>query len=234
MGNLSKKSKSIFVLDLIVCLLFSVCFFLVPFKKDASTIISFFFGITSIIYSGYIIEKVVNYDGPLKSKFYGFPLIKVAYLYVIAQVVFSLIIFIVSFFLKVPVWIPIVISIVLLGCAIMGSIIMEEVKEVIQEVERTVVVDTKNMTELKSLASSVLSVYQNKELLKPLEKLSEEFKYSDPVSTDQSKPLEEELRTKLNQLYGTVNNDESEVTELIQTINRLLVERNRVCKETKK
>ena len=70
-------------------------------------------------------------------------------------------------------------------------------------------------------------------LKKKLNSLSEKFRYSDPVSCDELKELEERLRTEVSELEALANTDTAKATELVYTIALHLADRNRRCKELK-
>ena len=70
-------------------------------------------------------------------------------------------------------------------------------------------------------------------LKKKLNSLSEKFRYSDPVSCDELKELEERLRTEVSELEALANTDTEKAAELAEKIILHLADRNRRCKELK-
>ena len=71
------------------------------------------------------------------------------------------------------------------------------------------------------------------ELKKPLEKLADSFKYSDPVSSDDLAGVEENLQTQVKKLAALVNTDKDAARMQITEVFNLLADRNRQCKELK-
>ena len=67
-----------------------------------------------------------------------------------------------------------------------------------------------------------------------LKKLSDEFKYSDPVSSESLGPVEQELEGLVEKLQMAVSSGNSdEIRRLSNETSRVLAERNRLCKLNK-
>lgn len=70
-------------------------------------------------------------------------------------------------------------------------------------------------------------------LKKQLAKLAEKFRYSDPVSCDELTAIEDQLKCEVKELESLVNTDVAAATNKAQSIEILLADRNRRCKEYK-
>ena len=67
-----------------------------------------------------------------------------------------------------------------------------------------------------------------------LDKLAEEFRFSDPVSSDAIKDAEYELRCCIDELQRAVSENRSvDIPELCRKTSLVLAERNRLCKLNK-
>ena len=72
------------------------------------------------------------------------------------------------------------------------------------------------------------------EIKEKLEKLSEQFKFSDPVSGESTNEIEEKINHMLSELKSYIEgNHFDEANTLIQKISSAMKERNRICKATK-
>lgn len=81
---------------------------------------------------------------------------------------------------------------------------------------------------------NVVDSAKDSAIKKELEKLAEKFRYSDPISSTATKPLERDISEKIIELRQTVQNaDNEQVTEKINEIRNLLNDRNRICKMNK-
>ena len=67
-----------------------------------------------------------------------------------------------------------------------------------------------------------------------MQELADEFKYSDPVSSEALKEVEENLKRSVGQLQGAVlNSAVNEIADLCRKVSIELSERNRLCKLNK-
>ena len=173
------------------------------------------------------------FDGSsVKSKFYGFPLARVSTIYLIAQLVLSLIFMVASKW--VPAWIPVVLFALLLGAAAIGFIAAEGVRD---EVERQDVVHKANVTTMRTLQSKavfVASQCEDAETKKALDTFAEALRFSDPVSSDALTDIEENLTGLVEELGNAVLDKDFEAARtLCAKASTLLADRNRMCKLNK-
>ena len=74
----------------------------------------------------------------------------------------------------------------------------------------------------------------DKEKLKRMQKLAEDFRYSDPVSNEALKSVENDLEILVSELQNAVSSgDNTQITALCGKISTVLTERNRLCKLNK-
>ena len=87
----------------------------------------------------------------------------------------------------------------------------------------------------KQRADDINSAFADSEIKAILEKLAEEFRYSDPVSSDETKEIEAVIAEKIRVLKDSLatDSDESLKAKIVE-IKRSLADRNRICKATKR
>ena len=91
------------------------------------------------------------------------------------------------------------------------------------------------MRALQSKAAALPARCEDAEAKSALEKLAEEFRYSDPVSAPALADLETDMAAMMEELSAAVTDgDNAAVLALCKKISATLAERNRLCKLNKK
>lgn len=91
------------------------------------------------------------------------------------------------------------------------------------------------MLTLRSLVYPLAEQCDDGNVKEVLQALADEFKYSDPVSSDALKEIEAELEKQVSELQTAVSEvRNSEIVTLCKRVNNTLVERNRLCKINKR
>ena len=94
--------------------------------------------------------------------------------------------------------------------------------------------DVAAMRALQSRSTALVSRCENAELKADAQKLSDAFRYSDPVTNDATKDAEHELSACMDELERAVlDNDTESARVLIKRAAAQLAERNRLCKLNK-
>lgn len=230
---MNKKVKSFIAVYAIVLVLWSVIFFVVPFEKNVPSVISYIFSVISIAAGLWITNYSFSMGENIKSKVYGFPVFRVGAVYAAAQIIFTLIIAVIGSFAAVPVWITVVVSIVFAGLAAIGVIAADNARDVITQQESEDKARQKNVKRFRLDMESIVDKCSDAELKKKLAKLSEEFKYSDPVSNDELAEIENRITDEIAVLDGLVCSDAAAASEKTDEIARMLADRNRRCKAMK-
>ena len=231
---MTKNEKRVVIVDAIVLVMFLVIAFVVPFRMNAVFWISLVFGVLAIGVQLYVLKSAFAKGEDIRSKFYGFPIAKIGIAYMAVQVVLSLVFMILAKFLDVPVWIPVIGYILILGIAALGFIAADATRDEVEHLDNKLVVDTECMQSLRSIVYPLAGQVKDTETKKVLENLADEFKYSDPVSSEAIKEIESELTELVSELQkAVVDGDNSAVKELGKKISVALTERNRLCKLNK-
>lgn len=219
----------------IVLFVYILLFALVPFQKSTATWIVFVFSIISIASGFFVIKYAFNDEGDLKSKIYGVPIARIGILYPCIQVAFSFVFFAVGAFASVPYWIVLLLSVILLAAAAIGVIATSAAKTVIEDAESKIENVTGKVKLFNLNIGSIVNLSNDEEVKKELSKLSEAFRFSDPVSSEETEEIEAKIETELDELRILSGKDEKEKTlEKIKEVSNLLSERNRLCKAFKK
>ena len=232
--KLGKKSKSVIAIYAILLVVYIVAFLIIPFNKIAASWISFAFTIIAIAGSLLIFNFAFNAKETLVSKIYGYPIFRVGAVYALAQLVIGVVICAISAVIAVPYWVALLVSVILLGAAAIGVIITDNTRDLVEEVDESVNVDTKNVTRFQIDIAGIVDICENTEVKADLEKLNELFRFSDPVTNDETREVEESIKTMLAELKTIVaDGSTDDINALIKRITNTLNERNRICKASK-
>lgn len=218
-----------YIVDGIIFVLFTVIAFAPPFTRTGSFWLGYVFGVIAIAYQIYVF-KISFQKGPdAKSKFYGFPIAKIGVMYLAAQLIVSLLEMILA--KHIPVWVGVVINAILLGLALIGCITADIMRDEIVRQDVNIKTDVKNMRVLQSQTASFVTMCQNTDIKRILQDLADEFKYSDPVTSENTKEIEIELKFLVSEIQRALVDGDMKVVEGFCMRTKVsLAERNRVCK----
>ena len=198
---MSKNKLRFYVAIAIIFVVLTVIAFALPLAKTATFWISYIFAVIALAVQIYAYPKAFEGES-VKSKFYGFPIARITTIYLIAQLVLSLICMLAGKW--VPVWIPLILSVVMLGAAAVGFIAAEGMRD---EVERQDVVHKANVGTMRALQSKAVFITNQCEdasTKKALDAFAEALRFSDPVSSDALADIEENL-TGLTRITPPLN-----------------------------
>lgn len=211
----------------ILLVVFSVIAFVAPFEKTAVFWFAYIFGVIALAYQLYVFKIAFSGEG-IKSKFYGFPIARIGFIYLVVQLIVSLIEMILSDVM--PVWLMIIINVIIMAFALVGCIATDAMKKEIERQDVKLKKDVSNMRALQSLSVALVGQC-NENVKKQVQDLADEFRYSDPVTSDATAEFENELSEVMNELQKSIiDNDDEAVKSLCVRGTGLLAERNRICK----
>ena len=233
MMKLSKNAVRFLIFIGLALLVFNVIAFVVPFAKTGTFWIGYLFGTISILGQIAVMKLAFNGTTTVRSKFYGFPVARIGIIYAVVQVLLS--IFLMALAAYIPAWIPVVIFIILFAIAAAGLAASDTVREEVVRQDAKIVEDVKTMRNLQSKMNMLVSQSDcNEEVKSALSSLSEEIKYSDPVSGKATKELEQELLFDIEELQKVVvDGDNESALKICKKAMGILAERNRLCKLNK-
>ena len=229
---MSKNELRRYIILAVIFAVFSVVAFAAPFEKNTVFWVSYVFGVLAIVFQVYVFKVSFAEDGDTKSKFYGFPIARVGVIYLVVQLTLSLIQMIAANHLKS--WVSIIVNILPVAFAVIGTVAADAVREEVVRQEEQVKTDISMMKYLRSSVAALEGLCQDEALKKSIVKLAEEFRYSDPVSNDETAAAEIELKDRIDDLQKALidgNNDEAE--KLCKVIMFKLTERNKIAKDSK-
>ena len=222
---------------LIALVAFTVLVFVIPFEgadlvdRSGNFWLSYCFALAAFGAQWYATFVCIKNESA-KSRFYGFPLIRVATLYLVVQLLLSLVFMILGNL--VPIEIPVVLYIPLLCAAAVGLIQVNAMRETIEKMDEQLKVDVAAMRALQSQTRAIAEQCDDEELRPTLKALAEELQYSDPKSSAAVAPMEAELKELVAELHRSVlDGDTVAARHLCKKASQTLNERNRICKLNK-
>ena len=232
---MNKIQKSLISVCVIIFVVLSVLYFAIPFPKNGASWIAYIACVIAVVFGWFTANIAFKGTETLRSKVYGFPVFRIGYIYLIAQVIFTVILCLINIVYLVPAWISVVISVIFLAMALAGVIITDNVRDTIEKVDEETETETKKVTYFKLDIASVVDMCNDSELKKKLNILSDKFRYSDPVSCDELMGIENKISDEIEKLRDIViENNRGAAEEKISYITNLLEDRNRKCKALKK
>jgi hypothetical protein len=212
----------------VLFIVLTVIAFAAPFAKTSVFWIAYLFAVVAIVYQIYIFKVSFSGEGDVKSKFYGIPIANVGIVYLIAQLIVSLLEMILA--LWMPFWVALILDVVITAIAIVGCIAADVMRDEIVRQDESLKKNVANMRSLQSMTASLAGQITNPDIKKVVQNLAEEFKYSDPVSSEQTLDIEAELREQALELQkALIDGDDQSGKELANKMLANLKERNRLC-----
>ncbi len=229
--NNTKKGAITLVIALVIFVLIA---FLVPFPRNGVFWTGFIFGVIAILAQALIWSIAFKGAESARSKFYGIPIARIGTIYLIVQLILSLIAMFLSWVPVIPAWPFILVFLIIMGVVALGTIAADVTREEIERQDVQIKRDVSNMRELQSLGRSLVSSCEDKSLLSQVQKLSDDLRYSDPVSSEATAESEAELNRLLTELQTALfDGDTSGAAGLCKQTQAVLAERNRICKLNK-
>lgn len=225
---MSKNKVRGYVTLAVLLVVLSVIAFAAPFAKTAVFWLAYVFAGIAIVYQIYVFRISFSDEGDVKSKFYGFPIVRVGVIYLIVQLVFSLLEM--AFAAIFPVWVAVIVNVFPIAFAVVGCIAADIVRDEIARQDGQLKKDVSNMRALQSMSAALVGQCNDVDLKETIQNVADEFKFSDPVSSEQTKDLEQELQSQMNEIQNAiVDGDSASVKILCGKILGSLAERNRIC-----
>ena len=216
----------------VVLVVYNVLAFALPFPKTAVFAVSYLFTTIAILEQIYVIRTAFYRGEGVKSKFYGFPIAKLGVIYLAVQLIAGLVFMALG--LIVPVWLPLALYVVLLGVAAAGFVAADAARDEVVRQEVKLEKDVSRMREFQAKGRALVALNQVSEAARPLEKLAENLRFSDPVSSEALTEIEDQLAECLAQLQEAVSAQKTEqILSVCQEAEHILAERNQLCKLSK-
>lgn len=230
--KLSKGKFQTILILAISLLAYLVLAFAIPFAKTAVFWLALTFTLAAFGVQVYVLKLSFEKGKDARSKFYGFPIARIGIVYLIVQIVLS---FLFMALAKVcPVWGAVVVFALLLAAAAVGVIAADAMRDEVERQDAQLKTDVAAMRALQSRAAALVSRCEDAELKADAQKLSDAFRYSDPMTNNTTRYAEHELSAGMDELERAVlDNDTESAKVLIKRAAAQLAERNRLCKLNK-
>lgn len=218
----------------IAALVFIILALVIPFAKPAASWVMFAFSLLSLVLGLAISLYAFGKSETLVSKYYGFPVFRIGFLYTALQVIFTVVIFVIGAFVDLPAWVGIVISVLLLGLAAIGVIAVDNARDYVEEINVKTASSTKTVTKFNIDIADIMDLCKNDVIREPLQKLVTKFRYSDPVSSPATEEKERGIEAALEKLRELISSDDEQQTlAQIESVSNLLNSRNRISESSK-
>ena len=218
--KLSKGKFQTILILAIVLAAYLLLAFVIPFTKTAVFWLALVFTLAAFGLQLYVLKLSFTKGKDARSKFYGFP-IALSFLFMaIAKFCAA--------------WIAVIVFALLLAVTAVGVIAADAMRDEVERQDAQLKADVAAMRALQSRSTALVSRCENAELKADAQKLSDAFRYSDPVTNDATKDAEHELSACMDELERAVlDNDTESARVLIKRAAAQLAERNRLCKLNK-
>lgn len=227
-----KEKKGVLVLALLF-VVYTLIVLAVPFAKGGMFWLTYLFTAAAFGVQVYVFKLSFEKEKGAKSKFYGFPIARIGVLYLAVQLVLGLVF--IALAAVAPVWLALVLYLALLAAAAVGVVATDSIRDEVERQDTQLKADVAAMRALQSQAAALPARCEDATARAALEKLADEFRYSDPVSAPALTDLETDMAAIMEELSAAVTDgDNAAVLALCKKISATLAERNRLCKLNKK
>ncbi len=206
----------------ILFVLISVIVFAAPIIKTAAFWISYTFTVIAFAAQIMIWKVAIGHRKSLKSKFLGFPVVYIGFVYLAIQIV-SLAVFLL--FPTLPFWSAVITCIVIVGISSTCMIASDVGRDEIERVSAKVQEKTFYMKDLQSAVELLSNEESDTATKSALIQLSEKIRYSDPMGDEHVADIEEQITAKIASLRFSEDKAKD-----INELNSLLDERNKKIK----
>ena len=222
MGFNKKKGISA-VAVLLVLSIFNAVAFLLPIEHTLTFWLGYSFATVAAVLM--LVSLIFLFDSAYKEKmFFRLPLVKLAWVYFILQT--GIAAWEITGF-SVPYLPALITNSCLTGFFIIALLASSAAGEAIEKQDAHIAQKTLFLKNIQGIISSIKTT--DEELSEKLKKLSEDFRFSDPMSHSMLGELEQQIEAKVVMLKSEIK-DKEKATESIECISDLLSERNQKCR----
>ena len=226
-----KTIRSILMLALLL-IAYHLIIFVLPFDRELNFWVSYGFTLAAFaeVYASYYISSV--YPRSAKSRFYGFPILRIGFIYASVQFVLGLV------FMVLGEWIAweavLLIQAIALIAAALGLIVTDSYADNIMEQDNKLRKSVSLMRTVHAKLHQMVDFCDDAEAAAAVKALAEEVRFSDPVSSAATASAEADLVAAVDALQGAVaDNDVPVIKDLCRKTSATLADRNRICKLNK-
>lgn len=229
---MKKDTLRAVVVAIAVLVMYNIVAFMIPFAKTAVFWVSWGFTLAAfaVVAGAIYIAFVQKPDA--RSRFYGFPIARLAVIYGAVQLVLSFVFMAIG---GITAWWVAVIAYTLELClAVIGLVTTEASRDEIQKQDSKLKKDVSAMRAIQSKANQLPSMCEDADAAAAVKAFAEELRFSDPVSSEAIADAEADLAAAVDQLQAAVvDGDAEQIKVLCRKAGAVLAERNRLCKLNK-
>ncbi len=225
--NISKNKRLSLLAACIILALFHVVAFVIPFVRGKLFWTGYGFSTLAILLTVCVSFYALGHEG-LKSKFYGWPLLSLAWRYATVQLIAGLLEMAVP---SVPFPLALVFNTVLLAGCLIGLIGTGISKNEIERIDEKIMAKVFYIKSLQADVEALISKCTDHTGKTAVKELAEALRYSDPISSPFLAAIEQDITAKVAELAVIAGSlDSSEIKNMCHEIQQLITERNQNCK----
>lgn len=214
-----------YCIGIILFILFNITAFAIPTTRTTTFWITYVFTIIAFIAQIFIWNFALEKAKNLQHRLWSFSIIYIGIVYLVLQII---VFFLFRIIATLPTWSAIVVSVIISGISIASILASESGVNEIKQNEIKVQNKISFIRGLQTEIDLLINREKDDDVRLALENLAQKIRFSDPMSSEQLKVLENEIDSKVSDLKIATNKK-----ELIDIINLLLDERNIKCKMIK-
>lgn len=216
------------IVTAVILIGYNFAVFMIPCLKTPTFWVSWGFTLLAFVIAGIAIYISMMKRPDAKSRFYGFPVARIAFIYLVVQIAVGGICMALGNI--IPWWAATVLDAIGMGLAVIGLVSTEAVVSQIHVQDAKLKKDVSLMRSLQSKVNQIAA--QSDDVA--IKALADEFRYSDPVSSEALADVERDLSAAVDELQAAfVDGDHNAMAQLLRKASALLAERNRLCKLNK-
>ncbi|MDO4575327.1 MAG: hypothetical protein Q4D98_08945 [Planctomycetia bacterium] len=223
---------TLFAVLVLLAVLFCTAAWGIPFTRNDVFWTSFVFSLLALVLEGGLLWGEVRKANMVKAWFFTYPVFYLSLGYLVLQFLSAGVFM--TFSTHAPLWAAFFVNVLLLGTYGISLLLTNLGRQEVTRLENRVQQKVRFLRGLRAELESLLPQVEDGELKNVLRKLSELVLYSDPMSSDALRPLEEKIQATVEQLHATVvGGDSSAALALSVQMQELMEQRNRHCLQEK-
>lgn len=220
------------VLVVLALAVFLVLAFVIPFEHTKLYWTAFAFSLFAVLMQAVTIGLAFHKGETYKSKFYGFPIARLGVIYLIVQILLGFLGMALGD--RVPLWCGALCYVLLFAAFVVGLVGADAARDFAKAQDEKVKDAAGNMRMLQAKAAALAGVCDDAETKTYLQKLAEDFRFSDPMSSDATSAQELQLSVLLDELQTAITaGDFAAARKTILQTQTALQTRNELCKRSK-
>lgn len=215
--------------------LLNVFTFVIPFNKISQAVLltSYIMAEVVIILLGVLLGLLIFKEEDADQRILSIPMLHAGFYTLVAQIIVTVIFYVCNAYIELPIWIVIIVETLIVAFLIVQFALGFFFKTRTREYKESIG-NTKFMDNFRANISIIVTINKNNNIKKQLENLLDVARGSDPVSSDATSSLEEELSELALSLRKVVESGlEADSLQLIEKVHDKIVERNIICKANK-